>query len=471
MIPSKEQDRAQSHGQNVKTSEAESPAENIEYEDRFEMIQTTWLPKNCRLVVIVLSCLTFIALGTITYLVVTSAHYKENSDIFEESAVVEGFELNIKESDVANCSVLVNLTNTHNRTYFVLRWESPFETELMHNVFRISGAIFSGRIVERFNANLSKDSVVALEAGESIINEVNLCAYYNFPESKTYKIRAMFDMMLVDAATAEALKSTLDDGFTESDTSQHIIGSNVIELFVHESMANQEKVVNSGDDSVKVRAPRDLSSVVHGKHLRMLRDYTFYLPRTRNCNSAQVETVRKAQNSAYNTAIAAESALRARSNINRWFGSEATLVRISKTCFTSFGIRICVPKFGQLRNFEGGRLADARLRKDYGTMKRMFDNADIIYDCSPPLCESTWLAYVYGTSTSNKVVHLCSSYFDSMSDKTRGEIMIHELSHFHDVAATEDWVYGFSKSLDLASSDPKKARENADNREYYSSEV
>ena len=41
------------------------------------------------------------------------------------------------------------------------------------------------------------------------------------------------------------------------------------------------------------------------------------------------------------------------------------------------------------------------------------------------------------------------------------------MSHFEDVGGTKDHVYGETDALQLATTDPAKALENADNFEYY----
>lgn len=107
-------------------------------------------------------------------------------------------------------------------------WESPFEQELAQNVFRIPSATYRGTIAEHFEGNVMEDSVVALSAGASLVSVVNLCAYYSFPGSKIYKIRALFDLMLLEAKNAEELKHILEGGISESETTQSLMVSNSI---------------------------------------------------------------------------------------------------------------------------------------------------------------------------------------------------------------------------------------------------
>ena len=45
--------------------------------------------------------------------------------------------------------------------------------------------------------------------------------------------------------------------------------------------------------------------------------------------------------------------------------------------------------------------------------------------------------------------------------------MVHELSHFNVVAATDDHAYGQSSAASLAISNPTMALDNADSHEYF----
>jgi peptidyl-Lys metalloendopeptidase len=51
---------------------------------------------------------------------------------------------------------------------------------------------------------------------------------------------------------------------------------------------------------------------------------------------------------------------------------------------------------------------------------------------------------------------------------SRGGTLIHEMSHFDVVAATDDIVYGQDGARALADSNPDDAIKNADSHEYFS---
>jgi peptidyl-Lys metalloendopeptidase len=50
---------------------------------------------------------------------------------------------------------------------------------------------------------------------------------------------------------------------------------------------------------------------------------------------------------------------------------------------------------------------------------------------------------------------------------SKGGTLVHESSHFTNIASTEDYAYGQSAAKSLASSNPAHAVENADNHEYF----
>lgn len=86
-------------------------------------------------------------------------------------------------------------------------------------------------------------------------------------------------------------------------------------------------------------------------------------------------------------------------------------------------------------------------------------------DCS---CRKNYYAYVYPNDASH-TVYLCNVFWSAPLTGTdsKAGTLIHETSHFTDVAGTDDYVYGQSGAKSLAISDPDKAVNNADNHEYF----
>ena len=80
-------------------------------------------------------------------------------------------------------------------------------------------------------------------------------------------------------------------------------------------------------------------------------------------------------------------------------------------------------------------------------------------------------------------LHLCPPFFDlpeltalrpgagSSEFGTREGTIIHELSHFHVIAGTEDHCYSRADCAEMAADDPRAAIENADSYQYFTEDV
>lgn len=100
----------------------------------------------------------------------------------------------------------------------------------------------------------------------------------------------------------------------------------------------------------------------------------------------------------------------------------------------------------------------------YVAIKDAIDAKPLNFDCG---CKKTYYAYVYPNQPYN--VYLCKAFWSAPVSGTdsRGGTIIHELSHFNLVAATDDLAYGQTNAKALAISDPLKALNNADSHEYF----
>ena len=108
----------------------------------------------------------------------------------------------------------------------------------------------------------------------------------------------------------------------------------------------------------------------------------------------------------------------------------------------------------------------------WNTAKAHFDNEvsafttqSIVVDCR---CKKTNIyAYVYPTQPYK--IYVCGAFWSAPLTGTdsKAGTLVHEMSHFNVVAATDDWAYGQSAAKALAISDPTKALDNADSHEYF----
>ena len=111
-------------------------------------------------------------------------------------------------------------------------------------------------------------------------------------------------------------------------------------------------------------------------------------------------------------------------------------------------------------SYDATRLQTVTAR--FNEIKNLFQGK-IIFDCCPDGCNENWVAYVIHGGDVH--VYLCPEFWKKDGSGKAGTI-VHELSHeapFY----SKDHVYGRSASNSLASSEPAKAMENADNYKYH----
>jgi peptidyl-Lys metalloendopeptidase len=103
-------------------------------------------------------------------------------------------------------------------------------------------------------------------------------------------------------------------------------------------------------------------------------------------------------------------------------------------------------------------------RNHFTSIKNALANAAIVVDCS---CSDSYYAYVYPASPYK--IYVCNAFWSAPTTGTdsKAGTLVHEMSHFNVVAATDDWAYGQSAAKSLASSNPTKALDNADSHEYF----
>jgi peptidyl-Lys metalloendopeptidase len=106
----------------------------------------------------------------------------------------------------------------------------------------------------------------------------------------------------------------------------------------------------------------------------------------------------------------------------------------------------------------------AKVTANVAAIKDAFENKPLKIDCD---CDEPYFAYVY--SARPYTVWVCKAFWAAAPTGTdsRGGTLLHELSHFDVVAATDDHVYGQAGAADMARSAPQRAINNADSYEYF----
>jgi len=115
--------------------------------------------------------------------------------------------------------------------------------------------------------------------------------------------------------------------------------------------------------------------------------------------------------------------------------------------------------FGAL---DAGRAAT--VNTNFTAIRDAFETKPLKIDCG---CNEDYFAYVYPAQP--YVIYVCKAFWSAPLTGTdsRGGTLLHELSHFDVVAATDDHVYGQQGAAELARTDPARAVRNADSHEYF----
>lgn len=108
------------------------------------------------------------------------------------------------------------------------------------------------------------------------------------------------------------------------------------------------------------------------------------------------------------------------------------------------------------------------VRNHFRKIRDVIDNEDIKFYCN---CNDN--SYAYVIPISNYKVHLCRAFWDApMTGRdSKAGTLIHEISHFWWVAATNDKGRGQVESQHLAITKPNKAIKNADSHEYFAEDT
>lgn len=108
------------------------------------------------------------------------------------------------------------------------------------------------------------------------------------------------------------------------------------------------------------------------------------------------------------------------------------------------------------------------VKKHFTKIGNVLRNGKLVADCSC-MYEDDYYAYVYPARTAQKTVYLCGAFWSAkqLGFDSKAGTLIHEISHFRDIAKTDDIRYSQELCKLLAKTSPKKAIRNADSHEYY----
>ncbi len=308
----------------------------------------------------------------------------------------------------------VTITNTSSSPQYVLKWHTPFGgvEDHLFDVKRDGVDVpYLGRHYKR-PAPTAKDYYV-LKPGQSYTRKVELSGMYDMSVTGDYSVK-------YHAASVNLFMPT-SNGVAKMGQSGNIdeIASAPVTMFIDGRLPR----------GTVVGPTFDLAKQGGGTSGTMGVSFS-------SCTSSQQSTINSAMTAAKTMANSSVNYLNAGTNGSRykkWFGT-----------------------------YSSTRYATAR--SHFVNIKNALDSKPVVVDCS---CKQSYYAYVYPTQPYK--IYVCNAFWSAPMSGTdsKGGTLVHELSHFNVVAATDDHAYGQSAAASLAISNPTRALDNADSHEYF----
>ena len=320
-----------------------------------------------------------------------------------------------KQSLGKNDDVVVNvtITNTSSTPQYLLKWHTPFGgvEDHLFDVTRDGEKLpYLGRHYKR-PAPTAKDYYV-LKPGASHTSRVELSSMYDMSVTGDYSVKYHAASMNLFAPAPAALG---------------IVAAAAAEMGEIASAPVAFWIDGAHPRGTKTADPFELAKQTNPSPMGV----TFS-----GCTSSQSSTINSAISAAKTMANSSVNYLNAGTNGTRykkWFGT------YSSTRYST-------------------------VRSHFTNIKSALDTKPIVVDCS---CRESYYAYVYPTQPYK--IYVCNAFWSAPMSGTdsKGGTMVHELSHFNVVAATDDHAYGQSAAASLAISNPTTAVDNADSHEYF----
>lgn len=310
--------------------------------------------------------------------------------------------------------VEVMVTNTSRKTARVPKWQLP-STVAESNLFAISRdgeeVRYEGRMIKRTTPTAADFAI--LRPGQSHKATIDLGEAYDLSQTGAYNIT--FGAHLQFASMSDGAMLRQANGLPM------IAQSAPLQLWVEGGEATPTERLRIS----AAAKPIGTTAVVNGVN---------YI----GCTSARTTAAGTAVNSARTYSENAKGYLNANKTGARhttWFGA-----------------------------YTSSRYATAK--QHFATIDSAMDQSggQIKINCG---CTQNYYAYVYPTRPYE--IFVCNAFWSAPNTGTdsKAGTLIHEMSHFNVVAGTDDHAYGQSAAKSLATSNPTRALDNADNHEYF----
>lgn len=313
--------------------------------------------------------------------------------------------------------VTVQYKNTGRDTLYLYKWFADRDV-LKQPMFKVTldGAAVSylGREYKRRAPTL--DDMIAIPAGRSVSRTFKLGDVYDMSKSGHYKVEFDTHASHMLAEVKNGKVSPMDDA------ADHDVRSSDVQMFVE------------------------------GRESRIVTESRSYMARY----------LERSQVKASSISYAANCSSTRQSQISSGYSAASSYANESVTYLnkTPAATTRYVTWFGKFSTTNWNTA-----KSHFVKIKDAIDTKPLEFDCS--CTETGTFAYVYPTQPYK--IYLCGAYWAAANTGTdsRGGTIIHELSHFNIVAATDDHAYGQTAAKSLAKKNPARALDNADNHEYF----
>lgn len=325
------------------------------------------------------------------------------------SLIAEIETLEVIENDRITMSLLFTLKNVSENSIEILKWGTPFEGEFTNDCFDVrwhgEKAPYIGKVVTRGTPQVG--DFIEIPANGELSEVVFLEDGYEIYKAGSYTIQYRNDFITSKMIQNEQANEAQEKQFSEG---LAFIRSKETEFVLHQGLS--EPVTN------------------------------FQLQKSSGCSTTQKQAINTTFSKATQIASLAVEALQLAPP-----GKRSQAVR-----FTEW--------FG---NYAESRYSS--VSKSFGKIYNVLKSNSITAYC-PTNC-SNYYAYVYPASPDK--IFFCGAFWKAPESGTRCKagVVIHEVSHFKAVAATDDIAYGKDGAKNLAHNNPEMATHNADNYAFF----
>lgn len=311
----------------------------------------------------------------------------------------------------------VTFRNVTDKPVVFSNWNTPFEgfkSDMFDVTLDGQHVAYEGRLFKRLHLGQDTDAFLAPNA--ELTTSLNLRRAYGLDVDGTYTVALSTYL----PSTASSSQNAIDVG--SCDLESNLLTFNIVGAKLDRDDAAQLLFTGAGSTVIAVPGPIDIP----------VNTPTFV-----NCSDAQQTCITDALGKAREGAKAAKDCLDKESEAyTKWFG------KFSEKCAKQVKDNFC-------------KISDSLNDKSYE------------FTCDGDDCEPGDFGYVYPCTPCK--IYLCGGFFsaDLTGTDSKMGVLIHEASHFKDNGGTDDHEYGCEDSCELAETDPEKAKDNADNYEYF----